>query len=515
MTASVVLSGCVAQPGPAPVEPVGSTESSTVVPEVPVDKKNRNEIVVGIDPIRTGFNPHLASDDSAFVQSMARLVLPSAFVDGQMNSDVLLSAEEITPTDGAAQIVQYRINPSAQWSDGSPITGGDFRYLWEKMSTEAGVIDAAGYQAISDVRSTDGGRVVTVVFKNKVADWKSLFTNLLPSHLFSVGGESFDKVLATDVPASAGRYMVRSIDRKRGVVELARNDRFWGADPADVELLTFREVGNFSQIIEMLGNGQLSFAHVTPSETSGLALSLASGLQSRTIDRNTQLTATFNSRTLADQNLRGAIASVIDVPSLAKLAAGRTADVAIAEQLTPAHGHDLKAAIAEQVRPFKVAVDPEDETARGAAIAMVGMLTKAGFKAELVQSDLEDIIAKKVPAGEVDAVVSWQRPTTDPSPAASAFACQEGKPLASNVSGWCDEDLSGFLAEAMAGAHDSEAVRERMATVQAQHLSVPILRDRRMDILGTGIVAGESDLNKWPVIADASVLATAYTWKDD
>jgi cell division protein FtsB len=62
---------------------------ATPTPEVPADKKMRSEVIVGIDQVQNGFNPHLLADDSAFVQSLARLVLPSAFVDGELNRDLL------------------------------------------------------------------------------------------------------------------------------------------------------------------------------------------------------------------------------------------------------------------------------------------------------------------------------------------------------------------------------------------------------------------------------------------
>ncbi|QGU02409.1 putative monoacyl phosphatidylinositol tetramannoside-binding protein LpqW precursor [Corynebacterium kalinowskii] len=509
----------MAQPGPAPVEPSAGAGQTTVVPEVPVDKKNRNEITVGIDPIRTGFNPHRVSDDTAFVQSLARLVLPSSFVDGHMNKDLLVSAAEIAPTDGAAQVVQYRINSAAQWSDGSPITGADFRYLWEQLSSQPGVINSAGYQSISDVRTSEGGKLVTVVFHRKVADWHELFNNLLPSHLLSVGAEDFSQALGTQVPASAGRYMVRGIDRKRGVVELARNDRFWGADPADVELLTFQEVATVSRSIEMLRSGQLSFAHVTPSETSRDALVLAEGLQHRFVDRNVQLTATFNTQTVSDAGTRAAIASALDIPLLARLASGRSADLAIAEVpgRTVVDEGVRREAAHSLSSPLKVAADPADETARAAAMAIVDMLHKAGFSAQIVQSDLADITGKRMAAGEVDMVVTWQRSAEDTLTAASRYSCppdQTKKPA--NLAGWCDTDATDFLAAALAGHHEETAAVDLVRTIEAkQTLSVPIMTDRRIDILGAGIVTGESSLEKWPVVADASVLATAYEWKDE
>ncbi|QMV85666.1 ABC transporter family substrate-binding protein [Corynebacterium hindlerae] len=513
---AMMLAGCSAQPGPAPVQPEDETKGSvTVVPEVPVEKKNRNEIIVGIDPIHNGLNPHLVSDDSAFVQSLARLVLPSAFNDGAMNRDLLESAREIPAIGGAAQTVEYRIAPESQWSDGSPITGADFQYLWHNLAHQPGVINRAGYQQIKEITTAEGGKLVTVSFSNKVEDWQSLFTNLLPSHLFSVGTESFDRVLATTVPASAGRYMVRSVDRRRGVIELARNDRFWGERPADVELLTFREIGSVSNIIEMMRNKQLSFAHITPAETTMDALTLAGGVQTRVVDRDSYLTATFNSVALPDAADRKAVASLLDVPLLARLAAGRSADLGVAEGQPKPAGDPEK--LRELGRPIRIAVDPADETARSAASAIADMLRSHSIPADLVQSDMADITAKKVPAGEVDVVVSWQRKKTDVATVASTYLCPGPDAIArATLTGWCDAGTDAELLAGLAGQRSKEDILQLAGQLnEEQLLEVPILVDRRVDILGSGIVGPAPRLEEWPTMPAASVIATAHEWKDD
>ena len=119
--------------------------------EAPEDTRQRSQVQVGVDPIRAGFNPHLAGDESAVVADIADLVLPSAFRDGMRDNNVLLGASRLPTTPGALT-VRYIIAPEAQWSDGTPITGADFAYLWRGMVTTPGVIAPAGYRAISAVR---------------------------------------------------------------------------------------------------------------------------------------------------------------------------------------------------------------------------------------------------------------------------------------------------------------------------------------------------------------------------
>ena len=72
-------------------------QTSTTVPRHrQISAKNKADVIgIGIDPLTRGLNPHLSADDHAFVQALAALVLPSAFVQGEMNTDVLTSAEEV------------------------------------------------------------------------------------------------------------------------------------------------------------------------------------------------------------------------------------------------------------------------------------------------------------------------------------------------------------------------------------------------------------------------------------
>ncbi|WP_261986222.1 ABC transporter substrate-binding protein, partial [Enterococcus faecium] len=127
------------------------------------------------------------------------------------------------------QTIRYEIAPEAQWSDGTPITAQDFGFLYRAMTTTPGVIDAAPYRAISNVRSLDSGKTVEVDFSQRMIYWPVLFRNLLPSHSI----EDFGSSLNSGVPASGWRYSFDNFDRARGIVTINRNDRFWGAKPAN------------------------------------------------------------------------------------------------------------------------------------------------------------------------------------------------------------------------------------------------------------------------------------------
>ncbi len=522
------LAACSASPGPPPVEeatPTTQTSTETpstttsATPTTTTGPPSRAEAVinVGVDPLRNGLNPHLASDDSAFVRSLASLVLPSMFRGGEMDTDVLDSAAEVDPpSPEIAQTVRYVIAPEAQWSDGTPLTGADLRYLWQGMVTTPGVVDPVGYEAIAEVRVSSGGRTVDVDFARPVAEWRDLFSHLLPAHLLQPDASDFTTALLDGIPASAGRYMVHSVDRQRGIMALHRNDRFWGEDPAQTDRVTFRAVRTVMQGTDQLRSGQIDFLDATPAETSVDAYSLMPGTQVRTIDqpRQLQLTLSTTSPLLAEVDARAELHSLIDVPLVARLAAGRSDELPVPEHLPP-RGEDAPAPELLRSltgdRPLRLAADPTDDAASAAVRALVDMLAQQGVAAEVVSTDLGEITGELLPAGEVDAVVAWDRTDGSGLDLASRYLCPPTpqSPRAGNLSGHCagetDELMRGIVAGTIDPTTGAAIVEELNA---AQHLVIPLLGERRVLVLGEGIVGPDPDLDNW-----AAGISTVATWR--
>ncbi|MBV8861202.1 MAG: ABC transporter family substrate-binding protein, partial [Mycobacterium sp.] len=72
LVSTLVLAGCTVSPPPAPQ----STETKRSTPAPPLRK---TQIIMAIDSIGAGFNPHLLTDLSAVNAAISALVLPSAF----------------------------------------------------------------------------------------------------------------------------------------------------------------------------------------------------------------------------------------------------------------------------------------------------------------------------------------------------------------------------------------------------------------------------------------------------
>jgi ABC-type transport system substrate-binding protein len=229
----VALVACTNEPVPAPQQPA----------PVPTPQPEPTRFVVGVDDIGAGLNPHLLAHQSPVTTALATLVLPSVFrpdADGAMQLDpTIATSAEVVASEPFT--VSYELNLEASWSSNAPIAAEDFVYLWERMRSEPGVADAAGYQLITEVRSRAGGKAVDVVFSQPYPAWQHLFSDLLPAHILKDAPGSWTGALTDGLPASGGPFRIASVDRARGEVLLARNDLYWDM-PAVLDELLFRRL---------------------------------------------------------------------------------------------------------------------------------------------------------------------------------------------------------------------------------------------------------------------------------
>ncbi|MCU6577231.1 hypothetical protein NLK93_27505, partial [Klebsiella pneumoniae] len=146
-----------------------STDTPRSTPPPP---RRPTQIIMGIDWIGPGFNPHLLSDLSPVNAAISALVLPSAFRPlpdpntptgsrWEMDPTLLVSADV---TNNLPFTVTYKTRPEAQWTDKAPIDADDFWYLWQQMVTQPGGVDPAGYHLIPGVQAREGGRQAVVTF---------------------------------------------------------------------------------------------------------------------------------------------------------------------------------------------------------------------------------------------------------------------------------------------------------------------------------------------------------------
>ncbi len=333
MLSALILAGCTVSPPPAPQ----STETTQTPPPPPA---RAMQIIMAIDAIGAGFNPHLLSDQSSVNAAVAALVLPSSFrpipdpatpTGSRWEMDrTLLDSAEVTSEDPFT--VTYKIRPEAAWTDNAPIGADDFWYLWRQMVSVPGVVDPAGYDLITGVQSVEGGKTAVVTFSQPYPAWRELFNDILPAHIVKDMPGSFGAGLVRALPVTGGQFRVESIDPQRDEILLARNDRYWGQPAAPDEIL-FRRGGSPAALADSIRNGDTQVAQVHGGQAAFAQLSAIPDVRTARIvtPRVMQLTLRAQQPALTDVQVRKALLGLLDVNLLAAVGAGSDNTVTLAQ----------------------------------------------------------------------------------------------------------------------------------------------------------------------------------------
>jgi ABC-type transport system substrate-binding protein len=474
-----VLAGCTADPPP----PIASTDSPKTEPAQPT----KNTVVVAIDDIGIGFNPHLRSNQSPATAAVAAMVLPSPFrptPDPALPGGTLwvpdtALVDSATVTAEAPFTVTYTLKDQANWSDGAPIAAEDFHYLWQQMITQPGVIDPAGYRLITEVRSAGGGKAVSVVFDKPYPAWPQLFANLLPSHLMKDSPGGFQRTLVEQIPVSGGNFTIESADPGRDEILLERNDRYWGT-PARPDQILLRRGGTPAQLADSLRTGDTQMALVHGGVATQAQLAAIPSVRTAIMPQSRQLRLTLNGRegVLGDHRVRTAVLALLDPALLATVGAqtGNWVEPVRAQVLSPsdpgyaptepprlntgqAFGLLAEAgfgrapepppvsATSPAPRPRSLARNGEplvlrigavtgDDTALAVANTAADQLRSAGIDASVLNLAADELYGKGLVENSVDAVVGWEATGGDPATAlASRYGCPPAVPVTPTTDG--------------------------------------------------------------------------------
>jgi len=515
---AVIATACTASPPPA----VNSTQAavSSTAP-TPV----RNVVTLAVDTLGAGFNPHLLADQSPVTTAVADLVLPSVFrpaatPGGWTRDDSLAVSAQVS--SAAAFTVTYVLRKEAQWSDGAPVAAEDFRYLWQQMISQPGVVNAAGYRLIDDVASSNGGKTVTVTFRSPYPAWQQLFTALLPSHLLKDSPGGFTDALDNNLTFSASRFAVTSVDRNRGEILLQRNDRFWGT-PATLDEILMRRDGTAGQLGESLRSDDVQLAMVRADVATRTQIRAVPGLRTTEVAQPSvmQVAVDTTDPRFGDAPVRRGLLGLLDPVALTTIGTGLDAATdpaasrAQAQVLAPSQpGYTPTAPprlTAQQARallrdggyvftsgryerggiPLTVVVgaDAADPVATAVAQAAADQLTVAGVGATAALLPATALYGTALPSGAVDLVVGRTAAGGDlATTLASRFGCPAvgtNTPVAptspstppptttvpapttdpataalrsGNVSGLCDPALEVEIQAALSGARDGAGV---------------------------------------------------------
>jgi len=309
-----------------------------------------------VDAVPETLNTFQADADSA-TSRVAGAVLPAMFrIDRngrpQANPDYLESAK-IVETE-PKQVVLYKLNQQAVWSDGREIDAADFAAQWRALSGKDSAYWTArnaGYDRIEKIERGKSNLEVRVTFGRPYADWKSLFSPLYPKDVMGSPG-TFNDGARKGLPVTAGPFALQKLDRKAGEVHLTRNPRWWGRPTklAEIDLVAVRR----GERAAALAANKLDLAEIDPSQAERITLAardkgsaplMGPGVSDKTrkviaehpeqqaalrdfVVRKslepvyTQLALNGSEGPLADERVRRAVARALDRKELARVVLG-------------------------------------------------------------------------------------------------------------------------------------------------------------------------------------------------
>jgi peptide/nickel transport system substrate-binding protein len=194
----------------------------------------------------------------------------------------LIVGEPTSETTNGKQVITYKVNPAAVWSDGDPIDAKDFEYSWRvQKSTDpakggcADVISTVGFDQIASVEGSDNDKTVTVTMAKPFSDWKALWggPSLFPAHLMDKGDPKANCAAITKgwpikdgVPVSSGPFLIegKGVDVSKKVLTLTPNPKFWGKKPV-LDRIIVQNIGSDPGVtVKALKNKEVNLVYPQP-----------------------------------------------------------------------------------------------------------------------------------------------------------------------------------------------------------------------------------------------------------
>ena len=280
-----------------------------------------------VTEIPPNLNYHQLDGTLRDTAEIVEAVMPSLFTFDaasvpSVNKDYLESAE-LTAKD-PKQVVTYKFNPKATWSDGTPITFADIEGQWKANSGNDPAYKISsknGYEQIESVAKGADDREAVVTFKQPYVDWKGLFSPLYPASTNN-DPKVFNEGWTTTIPTTAGPFKFGGIDQTAKTLTIVKDDKWWG-NPAKLDRIIYRAIPADAHIDALL-NGEVDFIDVGPdvnklrrAETgSNIVIRKAGGPNFR------HVTINGTGEILKDVNVRSALAMAIDRGQIAKTLLG-------------------------------------------------------------------------------------------------------------------------------------------------------------------------------------------------
>ncbi|MBP0454101.1 ABC transporter family substrate-binding protein [Kitasatospora sp. RG8] len=443
----------------------------------------------------TQWNPFQVDGRYGDAVEIMRELEPNLFTTDETGTfkpvtDYLLEAK-VTST--SPQVVTYKLNPKAKWSDGKPLGYLDFKADWEASNGRKdgyNIADSSGYELISAVEQGADANEVKVTFSEPYADWQNLFRPLVPAAGIGTA-DDFNKGWIDRIPVTAGALKVGTMDKTAQTITLVPDPAWWGTKPK-ADRITFRVMSQ-SATTQAFLNNEIDFA-AAGTATAYAQLKDAKDAVIRSASPWDEVHLSFGGGgALADQKVRQALGKALDRSALIKIA-----NNGVPVEFKPLGNHifmpnqtgyqdnsgewakfDLAAARkALDEAGWKEAGSGQPRTKDGQSLtlhfvinestpqaqidlatAAQAMWLAAGVKVELDKVPANDFFTKYVNQGKFD-IASWRNTDSFPlSASLTNFRLPQGDNVFGNYSKLGTPEIDGLLKKAAGTIDPVEAAK--------------------------------------------------------
>lgn len=315
----LIVSGCSADEGEGGTAELNGTNQ--INPHPREDLREGGNLRLDLTSFPESFNALHVDGNTTDTGDVVSPLLPGTFIAdaaGELTVDKNYFTD-IKMTNTSPQTIVYDINPKAVWTDGTPITWEDMRSEWlaqNGTNDQFLVAATSGYDQVATVERGANDRQAIVTMREPYAEWRGLFNPLYPK-ADTASPQAFNDWARSELPVSAGPFVIANIDRTQNRITLGRNPKWWGDTPI-LENITFSVLDN-SAVLAALQNNELDSAYMSGLENVTGARNTPN-IEIRRASMPTWSHVTFNGAPgalLEDSKVRLAIAKSINRQAIA------------------------------------------------------------------------------------------------------------------------------------------------------------------------------------------------------
>ncbi|GAA2385974.1 ABC transporter family substrate-binding protein [Nonomuraea africana] len=230
--------------------------------------KDGGTITLALSQWHQQWNYNQVNGTHADVSDVYDAIMPSIY-EANDKAELVNNPDFVTEwkleLKGDKQVVTYKLNDKATWSDGTPITYKDYVAQWKALNgsdDKFQVSSTDGYDRVESVEKGATDHDVVVTFSKQYPDWQGMFSPLAPASTNS-DATAFNKSWIDKIPVTAGPFKVEKMDQTTKTITLVRDDKWWG-QKAKLDKVIFRALDS-GATVNAFANGELDAMEIAPS----------------------------------------------------------------------------------------------------------------------------------------------------------------------------------------------------------------------------------------------------------